>query len=84
MTRFIENIVLVALILGFIFLSIMITRVIYKPTEAEIDYVVKSAEKARHDRLMRKHGVQNTWYVERDADGSEWYFNQQGKRCQFK
>jgi hypothetical protein len=80
----INGLVMIALVIAISWISIMVTRIIYRPTPAEINHVVEGREKLIHDAKMKFYGKKNTETVIVHYDGSEWFYNEAGKPCRFK
>lgn len=84
MDRFIQYVACIGIALAICLIGMGIAKIVYTPTEKETGRVIEGAEKARHDRLMKKHGIRNTAVVYVHQDGSEWYYNHKQQYCRFK
>jgi len=82
--KYLSYLVTVSLAAGLMIAGIGLAKIAYRPTEKEVGRVVEGAEKVRHDRLMKKHGVRNTETVYVHHDGTEWYYDQKGNYNRFK
>ena len=78
----INGVAMVALVVGISFISVMVTKCVYTPKPAEVDYVVREAE---FHKLRLRHCGPNTWcFVDKDPGPQARFIDQNGREGWFK
>ena len=78
----INALVMIALVIGISFISVMVTKCVYSPKPEEVDRVVRDAE---YHRLRIKHCGPSTWCFVEDYPGPKATFvDANGRKGRFK